>query len=354
MRALGMAKINFLVSLILLFSVLSYTLEVSPNSPCAKKCLDDPDKGDPANRDHSLTFNPDLSCFDREYKGKNSTRVGRKFADCQSCLKDTGYEDPEYGERDTGWFIFNNKATVDWCIFGRFAEESNPNVTDTYPYQKCNRACNTIHSSIDYRVKSDPAGYAFCDYEGNFTADADTCRDCLYDATGLTILGNILSTVKEACIQKPGKAFQLDVDIYNASRIQIPSDSMSSPSSSTTSAPSATVSSSGSSGSDGSGLSAGAIAGIVLGALIGVALILSAILLLLRRIRRKREGKIIEMPNENGNRPPEIHAGNSYYDPAATKNGQLYRQEQDTPRASELSNSGMIVELPAAVNQSPR
>jgi hypothetical protein len=80
-------------------------LEVAPNSPCAKKCLDDPNNGNPSWSNASLTFGPDLACMDRNYVGKNATKVGRKFAHCQTCLQSSGFEDSESGERDTQWFL---------------------------------------------------------------------------------------------------------------------------------------------------------------------------------------------------------------------------------------------------------
>lgn len=86
--------------------------------------------------------------------------------------------------------IVNNKAVVDWCIFGRFAEENNDQVSSTFPYRECNTACQAIYQSIDYKIKSDTLSYSFCDYQGNFSTEADACTSCLYNSTGLTILGN--------------------------------------------------------------------------------------------------------------------------------------------------------------------
>jgi hypothetical protein len=100
-----MARIlSYSSTVFLLFSALSFALEVAPNSPCALKCLDDPKNGNVSDRTASLTFHQNLACFDDEYVGKNTSDIATKFAECQSCLQGSGFEDEVYGERDTSWF----------------------------------------------------------------------------------------------------------------------------------------------------------------------------------------------------------------------------------------------------------
>ncbi|KAK7192210.1 hypothetical protein DPSP01_010213 [Paraphaeosphaeria sporulosa] len=263
-------------------------LEVAPNSPCAKKCLDDPNKGNPSWTNASLTFGPDLACMDKDFVGKNATKVAKKFAECQTCMQSSGWGDEESGERDTQWFLFNNRGAADYCLFGRFAEESDDNISSKEPYKQCFSACNPIYAASDYRVKSDPESYSYCDSNGNYTSDAQNCIKCLYDGKGLTILGNIVATLKELCNTKPGKNIDLDADIYNTTQIKL---SAASPNSTSTSLPPVSPSDSGSS------LSKGAIAGIVLGGLVAIAAVLAGILVLLRRARKRRETKTIEMPD---------------------------------------------------------
>lgn len=93
-------------SIYLLF-LTSFTcaLEVSPDSPCSPKCIDDPRTGNASSRDDSLTFNRDLFCFDWEVSGANSTQSGLKFRDCNNCLKSSGYAETTWNERDVGWFL---------------------------------------------------------------------------------------------------------------------------------------------------------------------------------------------------------------------------------------------------------
>ncbi|KAF1957878.1 hypothetical protein CC80DRAFT_35405 [Byssothecium circinans] len=45
--------------------------------------------------------------------------------------EEVDFEDSPSGERDSGWFFFNNRGTVDWSLFGRFSEESNKDISTT-------------------------------------------------------------------------------------------------------------------------------------------------------------------------------------------------------------------------------
>lgn len=165
-------------------------LEVSPDSPCAAKCLDDPRIGNASNPLNSFTFGPDLPCYDWQFSGPNSTQVGRKFADCNDCQKASGHLDPITNERDVGWFLFNNRAVVDWCVFGRFGDEINTRFRSERTYEACNAECDPIFASTDVQIKTNPQSYSFCDYDGDFEAIAQKCTSCLYKQEGLTILGN--------------------------------------------------------------------------------------------------------------------------------------------------------------------
>ena len=91
-----------------LIALLFYTstcLEVAPDSPCAKKCIDDPKNGNPSWSNASMTFGPNLPCLDSDYVGRNATKTGKKLADCQSCMQSSGWEDSGTGERDTTWYM---------------------------------------------------------------------------------------------------------------------------------------------------------------------------------------------------------------------------------------------------------
>ncbi|KAH7075281.1 hypothetical protein FB567DRAFT_536558 [Paraphoma chrysanthemicola] len=329
-------------SLLVFLSTISSALEVSPDSPCAPKCIDDPRTGNASDVASSLTFNRDLFCYDWEVVGNNATQSGQKFKDCNNCMKSSGYAWTTAVERDTNWFLFNNRAVVDWCLFGRFAEEENKNISQSSIYKTCNNKCSQIYDAADYNIKQRPDSYSFCDYSGNFTTDAQSCLTCLYETPGLTILGNVLTTVVDLCKKKPGKVYDVpkDQEIYAATKIALAASSASasgsaSPSSSNTPSTS----------SQSAGLSKGAIAGIVLGALVGIAVILGAVLFLLRR--KKNKNKNMAMPVAH-----EVAGSGSYqYDPVhqSGKGQYAYQQPAEVEQAhrpAELGGQSTPNELP--------
>jgi hypothetical protein len=93
-------------------------------------------------------------------------------------------------DRQLTLFAVNNRGTVDWCLFGRFAEESNKNLSESTVAQRCGNACSPIRNATDYTIKSNPSSYDFCESGGNFTTDSASCLSCLYGQEDLTILGN--------------------------------------------------------------------------------------------------------------------------------------------------------------------
>lgn len=188
--------------------------------------------------------------------------------------------------------LVNNKAVVDFCIFGRFAEEQNKNIAASSIHERCSDSCSKIRSSIDYNIKSDPGGFDFCAHNtnANFTSDAQECAECVYKYDDLTILGNVLTTVQDMCEKKPGKNYTVptNVSVYAAERINLTGTASSpSPSPPTSSAARPTASNDSS-----NGLSTGALAGIVLGGLLVIIAVLCLLLLLLKK--RKNKAKLAE------------------------------------------------------------
>ena len=103
---MALSRTRYTTTTLLLFlSTLGFALEVSPDSPCAPKCIDDPRTGNASDVQSSLTFNRDLFCYDWEVIGDNSTQSGQKFKDCNNCLKSSGYAWTTAVERDTNWFL---------------------------------------------------------------------------------------------------------------------------------------------------------------------------------------------------------------------------------------------------------
>ncbi|KAJ8118840.1 hypothetical protein OPT61_g241 [Boeremia exigua] len=336
--------------LLALFSVIASALEVSPDSPCASKCIDRND-GNPSWRNQSLTFNDMLPCYNWEYSGENSTAAALKFRTCQECQMNSGWrvqfmdDGTQYTEQDSTWFLFNNKGVVDWCIFGRFENEENKNISSSSISQRCSDSCSKIRSSIDYNIKSDPGGFDFCEHNtnANFTSDAESCATCLYENDDLTILGNVLTTVQDMCVKKPGRNYTVpaNVSVYGTERIQLSASSLS-PSPTSTSVPPSTNDSS-------SSLSRGAIAGIVLGALVAIIAVLGLILLLLKR--RKNGLRTSAAPKNEGGAAPTAPPHNYQYSAVqhADKDRYSYAAEAPTDQAPvEMGASRGMSELPTA------
>lgn len=113
------------VALLATLSEPTLSLEVSPNSPCASKCLDS-NTGNASWRNQSLTFNDMLPCYNWEYSGDNSTAVAIKFASCQECQMRSGWQtsgkdgDVNYSEKDSTWFLcrFLLELNTTECLLG--------------------------------------------------------------------------------------------------------------------------------------------------------------------------------------------------------------------------------------------
>jgi len=104
----------FIAVTLTLFSTSCSALEVSPDSPCASKCIDRND-GNPSWRNQSLTFNDMLPCYNWEYMDTNSTAAALKFRACQECQMTSGWrttfedEGTQYTEQDTTWFLCKSR-----------------------------------------------------------------------------------------------------------------------------------------------------------------------------------------------------------------------------------------------------
>jgi len=83
----------------LLLSHQALALQVTPNSPCASVCLDEP-TNNASDPNSSNTEGRDIVCQDSAY---SSTAVGRKFDSCVSCLQNS--TSSSSGENDQGWFL---------------------------------------------------------------------------------------------------------------------------------------------------------------------------------------------------------------------------------------------------------
>jgi hypothetical protein len=102
----------------------------------------------------------------------------------------TNFETQEAAHAD--FATVNNRAAVEWCLFGHYdSHDLEGDVKTTLPYQKCNSKCVAIKSALDDGVWTSADNFDWCEFEGgNFTKDAESCIDCLYNTPTLTILGN--------------------------------------------------------------------------------------------------------------------------------------------------------------------
>jgi hypothetical protein len=255
---------------------------------------------------------------------------------------------------------------VDWCLFGRFAEESNPNISTTPVYKSCNSHCNKLYNAADYTIKSNLDSYSFCSQDGDFGTNAESCLSCLYSTPGLSMLGNgtlsdsvasgsvcganaiiVLATIVDICKKTPTNnyTFPKDQQIYSSAKIKLSSTSTSSNSSSSAS-PSASASSSSSDVAKvGSiGLSKGALAGIVLGALVLVILVLVGVLMLFRRKKNQKKSMAVSGNGE----AVHVAQGNYEYQPVGGGQKGVYAQqpvEMGHDSRAELMERGEAVEL---------
>lgn len=77
----------------------AWALEVTPNSACARVCMDDAaqDASDPG---LTNTYGSDIVCRDDEY---SSTDTGQRFEDCLNCLQNSTVVESD--ESDQAWFL---------------------------------------------------------------------------------------------------------------------------------------------------------------------------------------------------------------------------------------------------------
>ncbi|KAF3010744.1 hypothetical protein E8E13_007111 [Curvularia kusanoi] len=280
--------------------------------------------------------------------GYDQLAAALKFETCQECQLRSGYrvttteEGTSYTEQDSTWFLFNNKGVVDWCIFGRFGEEQNKNISSSSIYQRCSDPCSKIRSSIDYNIKSDPGSFDFCAHNtnANFTADAESCATCLYQYEDLTVLGNVLTTVRDMCDKKPGQNYSLpaSVSVYAAARISLAANTTSPPPSQTSSSTS----------TDNASLSKGAIAGIVLGALLAIIAVLGLLLLLLKK--RKNKAKMAEASKDHELAATAPQPPGSQYGAANSAGKDRYSHAAEAPAQQapvELGDGRGTSEMPS-------
>ncbi|KAK4455758.1 hypothetical protein QBC34DRAFT_390846 [Podospora aff. communis PSN243] len=195
---------------------LGSALQVTPNSPCAQICQDQPqfDVSAPAS---SNTKNSDMFCEDADHHGAE----GSKWKDCMTCLQTSDFYQGE--ESDQMWFLFNLRYSISYCIF------AYPNATgvDSTPCVT-NMACGPLQEGfqdglLDQRGMTP---YGYCTVGGGGAKDVPTYERCVscVSAEGKTeYLANYLMALQAGCLQRPvpGKVLGLNDTIFAPNAITI-------------------------------------------------------------------------------------------------------------------------------------
>ncbi|KAL8383152.1 hypothetical protein RB595_006759 [Gaeumannomyces hyphopodioides] len=193
-----------------------FSIQVSPNSPCASSCLDSPslDRSDP---NSSNTRPSDMTCADAEY---NRSPGGKKWKSCMTCLEKSGYS--QDSESDQGWYLYNIRYNFNYCIFGfpnNTAIGSNPCQTS--------RACGALANALRHDSSgSEPKGdYTYCNADrasmmGEFY---DKCLTCIGSFREQGYVRNGLVALEAGCQQRPapGKTIGISGSIFSPDHITI-------------------------------------------------------------------------------------------------------------------------------------
>ncbi|KAH8432675.1 uncharacterized protein LDX57_010302 [Aspergillus melleus] len=320
-----------------LFSDLAFSLAVTGSSSCTETC------------GSGFTYASDLVCSDSSF---NSTSKGLKLKDCLLCEStSTAYELPN--QNDIYWFLFNQKYTLQDCLFDR-----EPDVS----LSPCESSClplKSVFKTLWYQNGWIPQ-YEYCDMGGGaLETYAGDCADCLRGKTGSVFLGNFMDTMNSACQNKPnasdGETVKLRQALF-ATETSLSSTSTSSAtkptttttpttstSTSTTSDPSTTptidVDTQPETESQSSSLSTGAAAGIGVGAGAGGLILLAALVwvFFLRRRKAQNDEKLIPQWNDEST--------------SSLKHGAPLVSEMPTPRFAnmqELEGGVVRAELPGS------
>lgn len=81
------------------YSTVALALQVSPGSPCASVCLENPAQ----NTTDAITFltsSSEIACVDGDFQG---TSVGIKYMSCLQCLQTSTFSTSN--QDDQGWFL---------------------------------------------------------------------------------------------------------------------------------------------------------------------------------------------------------------------------------------------------------
>lgn len=179
----------------LLFMLPALAIQVTPNSPCAKLCIDDAalDVSDPAS---STTVNADITCADADF---NTTTAGTKWQSCLTCLQSSTFS--QGAESDQAWFFYNVRYQVDLCIFGY------PNASDLVGSNPCqtSTACLPLQGALFTGIpNANGSEYDYCSADnGAMTGSSlKNCLNCISGSSDNNVVANSLIALEAGCIEQ--------------------------------------------------------------------------------------------------------------------------------------------------------
>ncbi|KAH8821721.1 hypothetical protein F5884DRAFT_100567 [Xylogone sp. PMI_703] len=175
-------------------------LQVTPNSPCAEVCLNDPTQ-DPSDPNVSNTYGSEIACTDSSY---DTSTVGQKFKSCVNCLRNSTAH--ESGESDQSWFLYNLRFALDSCLFN-FA-----NTTDQIVDSPCftDFSCAPLQTALENgNLDADNLSeFSYCTADDNaiMGSSLTACRSCLQETPDEQYLANFLTALQAGCTQRPSSS----------------------------------------------------------------------------------------------------------------------------------------------------
>ena len=164
----------------------AHAIQVTPGSPCAALCIDDP-SSDPFSPSSSSTNASDIVCQDSLYSNSDE---GEKFKSCLECLQKS--EKTNGTEADNYWMLYNLRHTLGTCLYGFGDEDKVINSPCVIGW-----ACGPLEDAIlagdlDAGDAQGDDALEYCS-AGNGSLFGNTlksCINCLKSSSDETYLGN--------------------------------------------------------------------------------------------------------------------------------------------------------------------
>ncbi|KAK4658000.1 hypothetical protein QC762_202930 [Podospora pseudocomata] len=205
-----------LLPVVLLIPQLVSALQVTPNSPCASKCLDSDDL-DASDPNSSHTRNSDVVCEDNKF----SSAKGQKWQTCMSCLETSTFS--QGGESDTMWFLYNLRYAAAFCVFGY------PNGT-SIGLDVCTttKACGPLRDGVEHGLldQKNMTAYSYCKAGAGGANDLshyEGCLSCVAPHGSTDYLTNYFKAIEAGCAQQPapGVPLGLNETVFSNNRITL-------------------------------------------------------------------------------------------------------------------------------------